>query len=361
MIYGQRLAADGTAVGEDDFLISQVGGLPPDPWTRYPAVDARSPTVAYNETDNQYLVVFEADNFFQTVDSWRPDIHGQLLAADGSEIGPDDFRVSQKLEGQAQQSPSVAYSPEAGEYLVTWETDTIRGQRLTAAGSEVGADDFAISEDDAALDLPSGGSPSTVYEPGTGEYRVVWSGAANSAIFGQRLTSSGEESGPDDVLIARMAYFAIMPTLAHNPLTGQTLAVWQGDDGTAAAGAPGEREIFGALIGQGPPSDAPTLGPIGDQSLAEGGTLPVLITATDADSDPLTFTISGAPAFASLVDHGNGTATLSLSPGYDDAGVYHGVTITVSDGIDWDSETFTIIVVEVQRFYLYLPQLRRGH
>lgn len=361
MIFGQRLAADGTPVGEDDFLISQVGGLPPEPWTRYPAVDARSPAVAYNETDNQYLVVFEADNFFQPVDTWRPDIHGQLLAANGLEIGPDDFRVSEMLTGQAQKSPSVAYSSEAGEYLVTWETDTILGQRLTAAGAEVGDDDFAISAAGAVLDLPDGGSPSVVYEPGADEYRVVWSGQANRAIFGQRLTSIGTESGPDDALIAHMAYYAITPTLAHNPLTGQTLAVWLGDDGTAAGGVVGESEIYAALVGEGLPSGAPVLDLIGDQDVDEGQVRHIIISAGDADDDPLNFELSGAPAFASLEDHGDGTATLTLSPGYDDAGVYPGVTITVSDGLHLDWETFTITVVERPSYDIYLPQLRRGY
>jgi hypothetical protein len=100
---------------------------------------------------------------------------------------------------------------------------------------------------------------------------------------------------------------------------------------------------------------APVLDPVGNQLVSEGGTLNVPITASDQDGDPLTFSLSGEPACAALVDHGDGTATLSITPGFDDAGVYPNVTVTVSDNVDMDSETLTVTVKE--SFYLFLPLL----
>jgi uncharacterized delta-60 repeat protein len=105
----------------------------------------------------------------------------------------------------------------------------------------------------------------------------------------------------------------------------------------------------------------PVLDPIADQSLAEAETLDVGITASDADDDPLFFNLSGEPYFAALVDHGDGTATLSLTPAFDDAGVYAGVVVIVSDRLASDSETFNITVTMAETESLFLPLVLRGH
>ena len=91
---------------------------------------------------------------------------------------------------------------------------------------------------------------------------------------------------------------------------------------------------------------APALGAIGEIRLAETQTRTVLLTATDADAlDVLTFTADAQlPAFASLTDNGDRTATLTLTPAGGDAGVYSGVTISVSDGQLTDEEIITLIV-----------------
>ncbi|MBN1314465.1 MAG: hypothetical protein JXA42_03320, partial [Anaerolineales bacterium] len=98
---------------------------------------------------------------------------------------------------------------------------------------------------------------------------------------------------------------------------------------------------------------APVLDAIGDRSVVKGASVDVVITASDADGDLLTFTLSGQPAFAALVDHEDGSATLSLTPSPDDVGAYPGVTVTVSDSLDTDLETFTIKVEET--IHLFLP------
>ena len=105
----------------------------------------------------------------------------------------------------------------------------------------------------------------------------------------------------------------------------------------------------------------PVLDAIGDQTVAEADTVDEGISATDADEDPLTFTLSGEPPFATLTDQGDGTATLRLTPGFSDAGVYPGVTVTVSDSIDSDFETFTITVTAVETMDLFLPLVLQSH
>jgi hypothetical protein len=95
----------------------------------------------------------------------------------------------------------------------------------------------------------------------------------------------------------------------------------------------------------------PVLTPIGDVTLSEGTSATVTITACDPNGDPITFTLFPSLAFASFVDNGDGTATLTLTPGFSDAGLYT-VTVTVADnGVPplVALQTFTIQVIDVNR------------
>ncbi len=97
------------------------------------------------------------------------------------------------------------------------------------------------------------------------------------------------------------------------------------------------------------PNEPPTLDPIGNQTLDEGATLDVQVSASDPDGDPITLSAFGLPPFAIFTDNGDGTGVLSLSPDFDDAGAYPGVQITASDGDLSDGETFTITVNNLNR------------
>ena len=98
-----------------------------------------------------------------------------------------------------------------------------------------------------------------------------------------------------------------------------------------------------------PGNDPPVLSPIGNQVMNEGATLNVSVTATDPESDPIALMASNLPLFAAFTDNGDGTGTLSLAPGFDDAGVYSDVKITASDGGSTNTETLTITVHDVNR------------
>lgn len=89
----------------------------------------------------------------------------------------------------------------------------------------------------------------------------------------------------------------------------------------------------------------PTLTAIGAQSLNEGASKTVNISASDVDGQALTITASGLTGFMSFTDNGGGSATLVMNPGFSDAGSYS-VTVTVSDGAGGTaSETFSVTVV----------------
>jgi hypothetical protein len=120
-IFGQRLAADGTAIGEKDFRISDMGKSDDDA-----AFDANDPKIVYNRTNNVYLVVWQGDDDTDSLVDGELEIFGQRLdAATGAEIGLNDFRVS--LMGPngnkrfIASRPSAAYSDVLDAYLAVWE------------------------------------------------------------------------------------------------------------------------------------------------------------------------------------------------------------------------------------------------
>lgn len=91
---------------------------------------------------------------------------------------------------------------------------------------------------------------------------------------------------------------------------------------------------------------APVLNAIGDLVLTEGDNLVVTISATDADNDALSFSSSGLPSFASIIDNTDGTATLTIAPVVGDASIST-ATVTVTDDAALtlsDNETFDIAV-----------------
>ena len=91
---------------------------------------------------------------------------------------------------------------------------------------------------------------------------------------------------------------------------------------------------------------SPQIASIGDRYLSEGDTMVVEITASDAEGNNLSYSVSGLPSYASFIDNTDGTATLTLSPVIGDASL-SAMTVTVSDDgvpVFSDEETFSIDV-----------------
>ena len=88
---------------------------------------------------------------------------------------------------------------------------------------------------------------------------------------------------------------------------------------------------------------APVLNPIGDNQTNEGELLQFIVTATDPDSDNLTYSASNLPTGATF-NVSNDVPTFSWIPDYDQAGKYPGVCFAVTDGYLTASENITITV-----------------
>jgi hypothetical protein len=270
-IFGQRIDAAGVEVGTD-FRISDMGTTDGD--TRF---GATSPAVAWNATNNEYLVVWQGDDDTNLLVDDEIEIFGQRINAAGVEFGTD-FRISDMgtMDGDASfsaTSPAVAWNATDNEYLVVWQGDDntpplvnnefeIFGQRIDAAtGTELGAD-FRISDmgppGNTSYDATS---PAVTWNLAANEYLAVWRGDDDTGllvdnefeIFGRRLDAAGNEIGTSHIQFSDMGiagdinFAAFSPAVAYNITTNEFLVVWSGDDDTGPL-VNDEDEIFGQLF-----------------------------------------------------------------------------------------------------------------
>jgi hypothetical protein len=92
----------------------------------------------------------------------------------------------------------------------------------------------------------------------------------------------------------------------------------------------------------GPTNSPPVLGVIGNKSVNAGQTLQFTVSATDPDGNTLTYSASNLPIGATF---NPSTRTFSWTPTSSQAGTYHNVRFTVSDGSLTDYEDITITVL----------------
>ena len=90
---------------------------------------------------------------------------------------------------------------------------------------------------------------------------------------------------------------------------------------------------------------APVLAAVGDQSVKEGGTITIQLSAQDPDNDEITYGASPLPTGATM---NNTTGVLTWSPGYTQAGTYS-IRFSVSDGLFEDYEDVRITVINVKK------------
>ena len=99
-IYGQIISAEGSKIG-GEFSIASTGS------------NELSPRVAYNSVNNEYLVVFEYDNgsYYLAL--------GQRISSSGSKLGA---LIGLDI-GKTERKPDVAYNSSNNQYLMTFEAD----------------------------------------------------------------------------------------------------------------------------------------------------------------------------------------------------------------------------------------------
>ena len=287
-IFGQILDADGNGLSAE-FRISDMG---PEGDPNY---NAFNPAVSWNSTNNEYLVVWEGDNTsiglgvdelnndgfelvvdIQIFDSQNKkidqeleglvdeefEIYGQIIDAQGNEIGTNDFRISTMgPDGDpdyAAKNPDVIWNSDQQEYYVVWEGSSdmffheiqlvadefeIYGQRLNWQGGKIDTV-TRISEmgydGDSSYDAEN---PALTWNAANNEYLVVWSGDnitigdGDFEIFGQRINAQGKiVTNTSNFLISDMGidgdttYNASLPAITWNAEENEYLVVWHGKE-----------------------------------------------------------------------------------------------------------------------------------
>ena len=230
-IYGQLVDSAGNPVG-GELTISTASN------------DQNVPSVAYNSSTNQYLVVW-----WDYRSGSNDDIYGQLVNANGSLSG-GNFPIS--TISNDQQFPSVAYNSSTNQYLVVWadyrsgSNYDIYGQLVDSAGNPVGGD-FPISTASNAQN-----EPSVAYNSSTNQYLVVWEDyrSSNFDIYGQYLTSTGALTAGNFVIVDNPSSIYAPNTVA-NTIIGNYLVAYY--DSSVS------RYYAWVIVGQGQPAGIPTV------------------------------------------------------------------------------------------------------
>lgn len=210
-VFGQRLNLAGAEVGLDDFPISEMGPV------GNTSFNASPPSVAWNSVLNQYLVGWHGTEVAPLATNEK-EVYGQLLAADGTPIGADDFRISDMgPDGTAEYNafrPRIAFDHFSNQYLIAWHGDEVGlgedefeiwGQYLAANGTEIGNNDFRVSEGPDGNDSLGTNRPAIAFNPtATCNYLVTYfSGDVNdnfeagSTVYGRFATAPPACPRPD--------------------------------------------------------------------------------------------------------------------------------------------------------------------
>jgi hypothetical protein len=228
-IYGQRIdAASGAEVGVD-FQISAS------------EINVLFPSVAFNSTANEYLVVWVTND----------GVRGQRLSAAGAQVGDDDFHIGSSTGFD---HTGLAYNPTSNQYLVVWMNAEVTGQLLNGSGVEVAPDDFTISQ--ASISGRRKFGPAVAYGSTRNEYLVVWRSEddpqladSEFEIFCQRVGTVGTLPGVNERVsdmggLGDPAFRADNPAVAYDSADDQFLVVWNGNDTTTNFEIYGQRLAY---------------------------------------------------------------------------------------------------------------------
>ena len=216
------------------------------------AFDAGNPGVAYNPERDEYLVVWTADDDTAPRVDDEFEAFARRMSGDGVPLGPAVRISDMGPDGNASfdaSNATVAYNPDANQYLVVWEADDttddeleVYGQRLSATGIEIGTNDLRISAMGADGNPGQDAfQPVVAYSTVSDRYLVAWHADDTSTddnefeIWGQLLTGSGAEVGTDDARLSTMGtaipaanFTGQSAAVAYDALRDEFLVVWTG-------------------------------------------------------------------------------------------------------------------------------------
>ena len=213
-IYAQLVNADGSMAGSE-FTISAATN------------DQSNPDIVYNPSSNRFLVVFDDDRLV----AYDVDIYGKLVNADGSMSG-SDFPISTPSENQL--IPVVAYNSTDDQFLVVWwdkrNQDTNSGDiyaRLVNGDGTMDGSDFPISTTSNADQI----SPAVAYDPNSNQYLVVWEhSVVYTHVYGRLVNADESFVGPEFPISSGSDDHSD-PAVAHDSNNNRFLVAWSDSDG----------------------------------------------------------------------------------------------------------------------------------
>ncbi len=162
-------------------------------------------------------------------------------------------------------------------------------------------------------------------------------------------TTLSNKQALDQAKLYLADFQAVDPDITLNQLKAYILSLNTSDTNIIDAAM----QEYLASLQPATPNQAPMISGTPATSVTEGENYLFTPGASDADGDSLSFSIANKPAWASF---DTGTGTLSGSPASGSAGLYSGITISVSDGELSDSlASFAILVEEAPQTLVVGP------
>jgi hypothetical protein len=158
-----------------------------------------SPAVDYAHTADKYLVVWHIEYVPPPPGTNATSIAGYVVLNDGTPDSAGSFTISQDPTGEPRKYPKLAYNVARNEYLVVWQQlvgsdDDIYARRVTGHGELLMPESFIISANMSFQDTPAVAALPNV---GTGgQYLVVWEEwETDSHIYARRVNGDGSVDG----------------------------------------------------------------------------------------------------------------------------------------------------------------------
>ena len=146
--------------------------------------------VAYNSVDDEFLVVWTE---YSTVSI---EVMGQRMKADGTGSIGASFTIS-----TIGAFPSVAYNPQANEYLVTFSlSGNIIGRRVSNVGALVGSPVTFVSKTNSIYSKIIYNTLANNYLLVAGELFDLGNDQADIKIFARKITANGQPDGTEQLV-----------------------------------------------------------------------------------------------------------------------------------------------------------------
>jgi hypothetical protein len=183
------------------------------------------PSVAYNSTRQEYLVVWFNDR------AGNDDIRAQRLTRDGFKIG-SAFYISAGA-GHDRRYPDVAYNSQHDQYLVVWENEdaigffSIRARRVSGTGAVMDSTDIVLA---GGSNLSTTVAPAVAYASTSDRYMVVWAETWHPmpityTIYAQDVDETGAKV-TSATTVVQSSTFVRDPDIAYNRHANRHLVVW---------------------------------------------------------------------------------------------------------------------------------------